>query len=201
MAGGGVLMDMMHVVYVAEHLLGEEIRRVSGYIDARGPRAAVEDVALCRFETDSKVALVNVGWGAGPGGIQVSGARGRLSVHFEQDGTSPFFPPRRIDVYGAETARTVEIGPDPRDDHLRLLGDFVGALRDGREPIAPGEQAGRALEAVLAVYASAMTERTVALPLDPADPVRLRGAAGLRELEVAPDGRAARRRLFGGEEG
>jgi predicted dehydrogenase len=197
-AGGGVLMDMMHVVYVAEHLLGEEIRRVSGYIDAREDGSPVEDLALCRFETDTKAALVNIGWGAGPGGVQLSGSLGRLTIHYELDGTSPFFPPRRIDVVGPDgTLSTVDIGEDLRDDHQLLLADFVEAVRDGREPIAPGEQGQRALEAVLAVYASAITERTIALPLSHDDPVWRLGAAGLAELAVASDGRAARRALFG----
>jgi predicted dehydrogenase len=197
MAGGGVLMDMMHVVYVAEHLLGEEIRRVSGYVEARADGAPVEDLALCRFETESRVALVNIGWGAGPGGVQVSGSDGRLVIHYDKDGTSPFFPPRRIEVVGPRASRAIAVGEDLREDHQLLLADFGSAVRDDREPIAPGEQGRRALEAVLAVYASAVTERTIALPLAHQDPVWRLGAAGLAQLAVSADGRAARRRLFG----
>lgn len=197
MAGGGVLMDMMHVVYVAEHLLGEEIRRVSGYVEAREDGSPVEDLALCRFETASKVALVNIGWGAGPGGIQVSGSRGRLGIHYEKGGTSPFFAPHRIEVVGACDELTVAMEEDLRKDHKLLIADFAAAVREGREPVAPGEQGQRALEAVLAVYASALTERTVALPLAPDDPVRRFGAAGLAQLAISSEGRAARRRVFG----
>ena len=64
-AGGGVLMDMLHIVYLAEALLGRPIERVSGWVHAAGARRPVEDIALARFEADGRAALVNVGWGAG----------------------------------------------------------------------------------------------------------------------------------------
>ncbi len=34
-AGGGVLMDMLHIVYLAEALLGASIERVSGWVTCR----------------------------------------------------------------------------------------------------------------------------------------------------------------------
>jgi len=85
-AGGGVLMDMLHLVYVAEALLGAPFRRVSAELLVRSDDAPVEDIALCRFETDRSVALVNVGWGVGPGGLTVAGPAGRVEIAYAGGG-------------------------------------------------------------------------------------------------------------------
>jgi hypothetical protein len=53
------------------------------------------------------------------------------------------------------------------------------------------------LSAVLASYASAVTGRTIPLPLGDDDPVFRRGAAGLPELEAWPASNAVRLHLFG----
>jgi predicted dehydrogenase len=74
LAGGGVLMDMLHIVYVAEALLGAPIERVCPPGSPPGPTThRSRDIALARFETSTNAALVNVGWGVGMGGFGVSG--------------------------------------------------------------------------------------------------------------------------------
>ncbi len=48
-------MDMLHAVYLAEHLLGASFTRVSGVADADLPGTrsdGVETLALARFEAD-----------------------------------------------------------------------------------------------------------------------------------------------------
>src|SRR5580692_658462 len=87
--GGGVLMDMMHLVYIAEDLCGHPFKAVSGYVDSHRPGFHVETVALCRFETEENAALVNIGWGLGAGGATVSGAKGRVDIRYADGGTSP----------------------------------------------------------------------------------------------------------------
>lgn len=196
-AGGGVLMDMLHVVYVAEHLLGEPICRVSAYIDARENDAPVEELALCRFETESKAALVNIGWGAGPGGIQVSGSEGRLVIHYEQDGTSPFFPAESIRVVGSAGEHVLRELDSRRTDHVLALAAFARSLRAGTDPDATGEDGQRTLEAVLAAYESAVAGRVISLPLTDDDPVFANGTSGLRDVSVSPTSHAARRGVFG----
>jgi predicted dehydrogenase len=195
-AGGGVLMDMLHAVYVAEHLLGEPIDRVAAYVAAAEEDAAVEELALCRFETRNKVALVNVGWGFGPGGIQVSGTRGRLVVRYQNDGTSPFFPPETVSVSTDAGHRQFDV-PHPVSTHKLALAAFARAVRDRTAPDATGEDGQRSLSAVLGAYKSAITDRTVPLPLAREDPVTRLGAAGLAQLEPSPSSVAVRRRLFG----
>jgi UDP-N-acetyl-2-amino-2-deoxyglucuronate dehydrogenase len=45
--------------------------------------------------------------------------------------------------------------------HTRLLEDFVAAIREGRDPLAPGHAGRRSLALVLAVYEAARTGRAV----------------------------------------
>src|SRR5262249_7133565 len=196
-AAGGVLMDMPHVVYVAEHLLGEPIERVSAWLAAADEGAPVEELALCRFETNRKAALVNIGWGFGPGGIQVSGSNGRLIVHYQDDGTSPFFPPEKVTIASGDRRQRFDVGPPPAPTHELSLAAFARAVREGEEPDATVEDGCRSLSAVPAAYASAVCERTIAVPLSHDDPVYLYGAAGLAELAASPSSLAVRLRMFG----
>lgn len=182
-AGGGVLMDMLHVVYVAEALLGRRIERVSGFVFARSERSPVEDIALARFETASSAALVNVGWGVGPGGFAVAGPDGRIEVSYRDGGSGAFAPFERLVSHG-RSGRHEEVSMPPDDSVARVLLDFAVAVREGREPAAPGELGLHILEATLAVYLSAATGSLVQLPLRPGDSVYEHGVFGLRELGV-----------------
>jgi predicted dehydrogenase len=195
-AGGGVLMDMLHVVYLAEALLGLPIERVSAYLSARVEEAPVEDAAICRFETERNVALVNVGWGLGPGGFAISGPAGRIEVAYADGGSGPFAPFERLTIQGRSGRRIERDLPADRSfEHILL--DFAAAISEGRAPIAPGEQGRHILEATLAAYASAGLGRTVELPLWPGDPMYERGVAGLAELELVPWSVIRRKRMFG----
>jgi predicted dehydrogenase len=195
-AGGGVLMDMLHIVYLAEALLDRPIERVSAYVSARDDGASVEDAAICRFETDHNVALVNVGWGVGPGGFGVSGPEGRIQVEYRDGGSGPFQPFEQLTIHGRSGRRVERQLPADRSIE-RVLLDFAAAVRDGREPIATGQQGRHILEATLAAYASAGLGRTVQLPLRPGDPVFEKGVSGLAELELAPWSTIRRKGLFG----
>ena len=213
LAGGGVLMDLMHVIYVAESLLDQPIRRVSAQVLARADGAPVEDIALCRLEADQAVALVNVGWGVGPGGITVSGPDGRIEIAYAGGGTGPFAPLASIRLVrgdGSVADRTPPIarpgaGADPPliDVHLvTTLRTFYERIAAGRAPVATAADGLRILETTLAAYASAVTGRSVELPLDQNDPVHRRGLAGLAELTLAPGTPIAAHGIFGiGERG
>jgi len=207
LAGGGVLMDMMHVIYVAEHLLGEPIRRVSAQVRARLDEAPVEDLALVRLEADQSVALVNVGWGVGPGGISISGHEGRIEIGYAGGGTGPFAPLESVRVVrrdGRVEDRTPPLPPTPADRppaidvHLtETFRTFYEGLAAGRPLVATAADGLRVLETTLAAYASAATGRTIALPLDADDPVHRRGLRGLADLELDREGPIARRGIFG----
>jgi predicted dehydrogenase len=195
-SGGGVLMDMLHIVYLAEALLGRPIEHVSGWLHARDTEAQVEDIALARLEVEGGAALVNVGWGAGPGGFAVSGPLGRIEVFYEDGGSGAFVPFERLEVHGAG-GHHVERNM-PSDLGMRgTLQDFAAAVTTGRDPAASGEQGLRVLEATLAVDLSAAIGETVALPLPEGHPVSCLGVAGLAQIDLAPWSPVRRRGLFG----
>ncbi len=68
-SGGGVLMDMLHVVYLANWFMGGPPLAVSAWVDKRlEGDGDVEDIALVRYVYANGQALVNMAWGVGPGG-------------------------------------------------------------------------------------------------------------------------------------
>jgi predicted dehydrogenase len=194
-SGGGVLMDFLHVIYLAEALLGQPIERVSAYVTTRKPNS-VEDLALCRFEAADSAAIVNVGWGVGPGGIEVSGTSGRLAIRYQGGGTSPFARFTEVTLVNEQGAHVVDV---PADNGFLepAIFDFAESVAGGRPPVASGEQGLHVLEAAVAAYESAATGRTITLPLDDADPVYQRGIAGLGELDLPAWSPVRGKQIFG----
>jgi predicted dehydrogenase len=194
MGGGGVLMDMLHAVYVLPWLLGDQpIRSVNAAIDRRIDKtAAVEDVALCRFQFDVGFGLINMAWGEGPGGIEIMGTAGRLLLFYRQFGTGPFEPPEQLHVFRGSERVPVELELQPSLGMRAIWRDFVDSIDQQHEPIAPAEQGCAALEAVVGAYASAARQRTIALPLDQSDPVYHRGIEALVEPYVGEEVRATK---------
>jgi predicted dehydrogenase len=186
MSGGGVLMDMLHAVYILPWLMGgQPIRSVSAAVDRRlgGDRWSVEDVALCRFQFDSGFGLINMAWGQGPGGVEIMGSQGRLLLFYRSFGTGPFEPPEQLHVFRGAERVPVELDLQPSFGMRAIWRDFVDSVEHDHEPIAPGEQGCATLEAVVGAYASAARQRNVALPLDKSDPVYHRGISALLEPE------------------
>lgn len=201
-SGGGVLMDMLHVMYVAERLLGRRAERVSANVASGPGHDRVEALALCRLETDGPTALVNVGWGNGPGGVFVEGDRGTLQIRYRDGGTNPFAPLESIEVtteHGTRqepAVRTGETMAQVQDAAGLLIDDFVDALRRGGRPAATGDDGLHALELVVAAYESAALGRTVPVPLERTDPMFLRGVTAAGELEGPAWSPVRRQRLY-----
>jgi predicted dehydrogenase len=201
-SGGGILIDIIHLAYLAEAMLGRRIEQVSAYANARTIGAGVEDIASCRFETADSAAVVNVGWsfGAdgidGPGGVEVSGTLGRLAIDYENGGTfAPFHELRLTDQVGTRVVETFTEAPDGTVP--LAVAEFAEAVAAGRPPAATGEDGQRYLEAVVAAYGSAALGRTVTLPLDRTDPLFQHGVMGLRELELPEWTPVRRKGIFG----
>ncbi len=202
-AGGGVLIDMLHAVYVAEALLDHHFDFASAFVANNAPGREVEDLALCRFEADGRAALVNVGWGVGPGGVSVIGSRKRLTIEYERGGNPPWSPFERMTLADHDST-TVEPLPrgmervDLQTTNVRaVVRDFLDAVQSGRPPRATGEDGLRILEAILASYHSASSGSTVQLPLDQTSPVWDRGVVGLADVDVAEWSAVARSHLYG----
>ena len=134
-------MDMLHIVYVAEAMLGAPIERVSAWVTARTDDAPVEDIALARFETSTNAALVNVGWGVGMGGFAVSGPLGRIEVTYEDGGNGAFAPDRTPRRPRPERSRR---GDRPAVRGRRPAADRRPGRRDpGRRPADRDRRPGR----------------------------------------------------------
>jgi predicted dehydrogenase len=190
-SGGGVLMDMLHAMYLLPWLMGQPARSVSAATDRRlAAHGPVEDVALCRFAFDAGFGLINMAWGDGPGGVEIMGSAGRLVLFYAGFGTGPFVKPAELHVYRGAERLPFELRLPPSPGVGGVWTNFVRSLAGLEEPLATGEQGCTALEAVLGAYASAERNRTVALPLERSDPVYRQGVAGLvadgEEVAVAP---------------
>lgn len=201
-SGGGVLMDMLHGVYVAEYLLAEPFDAVSARIDAT-PGDTVESIAWCRMHAGHATALVNIGWGVGRGGISVEGTDGRAFAHYRADGTMPWFPFEYLEVTTEEGTRRVDLpqGKELADliaDSMRdLLADFARAVVEHGELQSSGTHAHHILEAVVAAYGSSALEKTVRLPLNTDSPLFARGVVGIPQLDLPLDADIHQLDVFG----
>ncbi len=205
-AGGGVLMDMIHAVYLAEWLFGGPAEQVMAFVDAPtyGERGAlVEDLALVQIAYPTGYAAVHMGWGQGVGGVDASGSAGQLRMRYHQYQTSGFNRP--AELYTVRDWERVDHPLDNLPEHMqnigrsftRLWADFRDAVREKRPPVAPARAAKRALEVALAAYLSGVTGRVVSLPLSAEHPVYQQGIYGLRQVEVWNESRAGRAGIFG----
>lgn len=204
-AGGGVLMDMIHAVYLTEWLAGERAIQVNAFADAptyahRNP--VVEDVALLQVAFPSSYALINMAWGEGVGGVDVSGSNGQIRMRYKDYQTSGFNQP--IELYSVNNwQRTDHVIPNlpEHNDNIAhsftgLWADFRDAIRENREPIAPARAGERALQLALAGYVSATTGRTTTLPFATEHPVYQEGIAGLAKTDIWEESRTKHANLF-----
>ncbi len=197
-SGGGVLMDMLHVVYLANWFMGGPPVAVSAWVDKRlEGDGDVEDIALVRYVYPHGHALVNMAWGVGPGGIEIGGSRGRVVMENEGFGTHPFVPAERVHVVDESGSRSWTPEEAVAYGMAGIAGDFRDAVASGREPIANGESGLRVLDAVLGAYVAGATGQEVALPLPTNHPVYAKGSAGIADLDLPGSSPVVRRGLFG----
>jgi predicted dehydrogenase len=197
-AGGGVLMDMLHVVYLANWLMGDAPIAVSAWVDRRlEGEGDVEDIALVRYTYPKGHALVNIAWGLGPGGVNIGGTRGRVMMVNRDFGTHPFVPAERVHVVSESGTRSWSPEEPVAYGMVGIAADFRDAVNSGRPPIASGESGLRVLDAVLGAYVAGALGREVTLPLPSDHPVYHKGSAGIADLDLPEASPVARRGLFG----
>src|SRR5215212_4194438 len=197
-SGGGVLMDMLHVVYLANWFMGGPPRAVSAWVDKRlEGDGDVEDIALVRYVYENGQALVNMAWGVGPGGVEIGGAAGRVVMTNKDFGTHPFVPAARLDVVAESATRSWTPREPIAYGMAGIAADFRDAVAANAQPVASGESGLRVLDAVVGAYVSAALGEEVTLPLRPDHPVYTRGSAGIAELDLHATSPVRRRGLFG----
>ncbi|MCY3575366.1 MAG: Gfo/Idh/MocA family oxidoreductase [Chloroflexi bacterium] len=206
-AGGGVLMDMIHAVYLAEWLLGAPAQQVMAFIDApeyAARQPVIEDLALLQIAFPRGYAAIHMGWGEGLGGVDISGADGHLRMRYKQHQSGGFNQP--IELYSVDSDwnrhdHALPNLPTHADNIARsfrdLWADFAAAIREGRQPIAPAAAGARALEIVLGAYESAVTGRAVSLPLAESSPLYAKGVDGIVELEAWEESKTVAAGLYG----
>lgn len=197
-AGGGVLMDMLHAVYLGWWFFDDRPTSVSAFVDRRlDNEGDVEDYALVRYTLPRGQVMVNMAWGKGPGGIELMGTAGRAIMTTRDHLTHPFVPPDTIHVFGTSGERQIEPESAWGPGHQLALSNFRDAIETGAPLAATGEDGALVLEAVVGAYASGALGREVPLPLSPNDPVYQRGASGIAELAVSDRSPVRHRGLFG----
>src|SRR5918993_166542 len=196
-SGGGVLMDMLHVVYLANWFMGGPPLAVSAWVDQRlEADGDVEDIALVRYAYANGQALVNMAWGVGPGGVEIGGTEGRVVMTNENFGTHPFVPAARLDVVSESGTRSWTPQDAVAYGMAGIAGNFRDAVAANAEPVASGESGLRVLDAVLGAYVSAALVAEVRLPLPGDHPVYTKGSAGIADLALPEESPLLRRGLF-----
>lgn len=170
--GGGALMNQgIHLVDLLLWLIGDatEVRAIAATLTHA---IEVEDcvTATLRF-ANGALGNITATTAAAPGfphRVEVYGDRGGVQIEGEQvvrwDGGGAPEPPsgytteNRAPIAAGAGASPTGIGAI---GHTRLLKDFVAAIREGRDPLAPGREGRRSLALVLAVYEAARTGQSV----------------------------------------
>jgi predicted dehydrogenase len=155
LSGGGAVTDhSVHVVDAIRFVTGEEITSVYAQADTHFyPQLPVEDCGLLLMElSGGGIVSLDPSWSRpnqafptwGDVTMEVSGTEGVANVDYSAQHTT---------VYSNSRVRAVQLGWG-EDNDLLLVVDFVQAIREGRAPMASGEDGLHAVEIVEAAYAS-----------------------------------------------
>ncbi len=205
-AGGGVLMDMIHAVYLTEWLFGAPAEQVMAFVDAptyQTRRPQVEDLALVQIAFPTGYAVIHMGWGQGVGGVDASGSEGHLRMRYNQYQTSGFNQP--AELYSVRGWERTDHRLDNLPTHMDNIGrsftdlwhDFSTAIREKRAPLASADAGQRALELALGAYLSGVTGQIVTLPLSSDHPVFQQGLEGLKQVPAFTHSRTRSAGIFG----
>jgi UDP-N-acetyl-2-amino-2-deoxyglucuronate dehydrogenase len=169
--GGGALMNQsIHAIDLLQWILGP-VESVCGYADTLVHDIEAEDTASAALRFASGALGVIQGTTSAhedsPLRIEIRGTEG--SATLEGPRLTAWQLGREEEVL---SARDLEALPECRGDeplgiaHRRQLEEIFAALREGREPPVPGEEARKALEIVLGIYRSAAIGGSVTFPLE-----------------------------------
>ena len=136
---------MIHAVYLAEWLAGEQAQQVTAFVDAptyaqRQPE--VEDLALLQIAFPSGYSTIHIGWGEGVGGVDISGSAGQIRMRYQQGSDKRFQPACRtlqreqLGAYPSPTRQSIDPYGQFGGSFTLLWQDFADAVRQQREPLA-----------------------------------------------------------------
>ena len=164
LAGGGAVIDhTVHVIDVLRWLWGAEVTEVYAEIgdSLLHPDLGIDDAGLLSFQLSNGVyGTLDTSWSRpksyptwGDVKIEVLGANGLIR-------TDAFA--QHIAVSSDAAGKTQWAGWGSNAD-AGLVADFVGMIREGREPSITGYDGLKALEVALAAYESARVGKPIAI--------------------------------------
>jgi UDP-N-acetyl-2-amino-2-deoxyglucuronate dehydrogenase len=167
--GGGALMNQsVHAVDLLQWLLGP-VESVCAYTETLTHDIETEDLATAALRFESGAMGVIQGTTCThrdyPLRIELRGTEG--SATFEGTRLTGWYPSRDEELLSEEE---LALFPESVDEplgpaHGRQLREIFEALREGREPPIPGEEARKAVEIILGIYRAARSgERMSLLP-------------------------------------
>jgi UDP-N-acetyl-2-amino-2-deoxyglucuronate dehydrogenase len=167
--GGGALMNQgIHIADLLLWFMGD-VEEVQARTATLAHSIEVEDdlSASLRFKSGALGAIVAT-TAAAPGfphRVEVYGTRGGVQLEAEavvrwEGEAAPALEGTLAPGTAAAGAGSSPTGIAPTG-HVRILSDFVLAVREGRPPLVPGEEGRRSLALVLSVYEAARTGRPV----------------------------------------
>lgn len=155
LSGGGAVTDhTVHVVDAIRFITGEEITSVYAEADTHFyPGLGVDDCGLLLMDlSGGGFASLDPSWSRpnrafptwGDVTMQLTGTQGVATFDYMAQHTK---------LYSNSKVRAAQVGWGDDADEF-MMSDFVDAVREGRSPLASGEDGLRAVEVVEAAYAS-----------------------------------------------
>lgn len=176
--GGGALADMgNHCIDLLEFLLGQRVKRVSGFLGRLVQDYPVEDTAAVLLEFDDGTvgmvnALFNVPDAAAKNMLVVYGSRGSAltfgTIGQDSGGQIHAVVEREAKVYDAGQSRDAAaaeevIVPEPVNIYQALVDGFSKAIEEGTQPPVTAEDGLWSQKVLEACYRAAVTGQTIAL--------------------------------------
>ena len=169
--GGGALMNQsIHAVDLLQWVLGP-VESIYGYAETLAHDIEAEDTASAalRFANGALGTIQGTTSAQrdSPLRIEIRGTEG--SATLEGSRLTVWQPGREEEILSRHDLQSL---PESRGNeplgtaHRRQLKEIFAALREGREPPIPGEEARKAVEIVLGIYRSAASGKPVTFPLE-----------------------------------
>jgi UDP-N-acetyl-2-amino-2-deoxyglucuronate dehydrogenase len=161
--GGGALMNQgIHTVDLMLYLLGP-VAAVSGLTATRFHNIEAEDTATALLEfvngAQGTIDVTTAAASGSPRRLLIAGSDGSLLLEGDRliettDG--PTAPPPMLENAASPVVTDVS-------NHLRIIEDFIDAIRRRRAPVCDGVEGRRSVAVVEAIYRSAREQRRVAV--------------------------------------
>jgi UDP-N-acetyl-2-amino-2-deoxyglucuronate dehydrogenase len=161
--GGAFMNQGIHALDALQWVMGgvESVQAEAGAL-ARELECEDTGAMVLRFESGAiGTVAVTMATKGGTDRTEINGTEGSLG--FGDGGVELRLGTGEESLWGAETeTRSVEGDPhDAGSGHEGVVRDFLGAVRDGRDPEVPGREARAPVDIVLAAYRSAETGERV----------------------------------------